>query len=105
MRQAKALGYHTFLIFVALDNPELNVDRVRVRVSEGGHDVPRIDILRRYERSLLNAPEALRLADEAIVFENSGLSHGSMLLLRDGRITWKNHPLPDWVQRLASHFE
>jgi predicted ABC-type ATPase len=42
------------------------------RVQHGGHDVPERDIRRRYGRSLRNLPAALELADEAVVFDNTG---------------------------------
>lgn len=40
MREAQAQGYRTYLYFVATDDPEINISRVKLRVSQGGHDVP-----------------------------------------------------------------
>jgi predicted ABC-type ATPase len=67
MRGAKNAGYRTLLVYVALGDPELPIERVRLRVAQGGHDVPDADIRRRCARSLFHASEALRLADEALV--------------------------------------
>lgn len=36
MREAQALGYRTYLYFVATDDPEINISRVQLRVSQGG---------------------------------------------------------------------
>ena len=47
MRRAKEAGYRVSLLYVALDQPGLNVERVQLRVEQGGHDVPVVDILRR----------------------------------------------------------
>jgi predicted ABC-type ATPase len=102
MRRAKDTGYRTHLVYVALGDPELHVERVRLRVSQGGHDIPDVDIRRRYARSLMRAPEALRLADEAVVLDNSGLHPLRMLLLRAGRIVWAADVLPEWVRQLGS---
>lgn len=63
MRNAKQAGYRTLLIYVALGDPELRIERVRLRVSRGGHDIPDTDIRRRYWRSLSRAPEAILLAN------------------------------------------
>ena len=50
----------------------------------------------------MQAPEALRLADEAVVLDNSGLHPVRMLLLRGGRIVWRAAgELPEWVMRLG----
>ena len=52
LRQAKGLGFRTYLYYVATDAPEINVSRVSLRVSQGGHDVPVDKIVSRYHRSL-----------------------------------------------------
>lgn len=101
MTTAKCAGYRTLLIYVALGEPELHIDRVRLRVAQGGHDIPDADIRRRYARSLHRAPEAIRLADEAIVLDNAGPKPERMLMLRSGQITWKSAVLPDWVSELV----
>jgi predicted ABC-type ATPase len=75
-------GYRTFLVYMAFVDPELHIERVRLRASQGGHDIPDVDIRRRYARSLIRAPAALRLVDEAVVLDNSGLHPVRMLLLR-----------------------
>jgi predicted ABC-type ATPase len=105
MRQAKTAGYHTVLVYVSLGDSELHIERVRLRVSQGGHDIPDADIRRRYWRSLTQAPEALRLADEAVVLDNSGRHPVRMLLLKDGQEIWRAETLPKWVQQLRARLE
>lgn len=105
LREAKKAGYETFVGYVALDEPDLHIERVRLRVSRGGHDIPDADIIRRYGRSLARAPEALRFCDEAIVFDNSGFQLERMLLLESGRVVWRAETLPEWVQRLRDSLE
>ena len=102
MRQARDAGYQTFLVYVSLGDPELHIERVRLRVSQGGHDIPDSDIRRRYWRSLMRAPEALRLVDQAVVLDNSGLYPARMLLFRRGHVVWSAEILPEWVQLLAA---
>ena len=53
-RKAQEFGYNVKLIYLFLDNAELCVERVKTRVLKGGHDVPEIDIVRRYSRSVDN---------------------------------------------------
>ena len=68
-------------------------------VAEGGHDVPRADLLRRFDRSLANLEGAMRLADRAYVLENSGLRRRLVLARVDGRTRVLSRRLPDWVER------
>ena len=42
------------LIYVFLDNPELAIDRINVRVRTGGHFVPDLDVRRRFYRGKKN---------------------------------------------------
>ncbi len=84
IKEATKAGYRIVLVYVALKDPELHIERVRLRASRGGHDIPDADIRRRYARSLLRAPEALGLDDEAVVLDNSGLHPVRMLLFENG---------------------
>jgi predicted ABC-type ATPase len=70
--KAKDLGFAVWLIYVVLDTPERNVERVRLRVRKGGHDVPEDKIRTRYARSLAQFPWFLDQADEAWIYDNSG---------------------------------
>lgn len=72
VERARAGGFDVCLIYVMLRSPELNVERVKVRVAHGGHDVPHAKIVARYQRSLEQLPWFLEEADRAYVFDNSG---------------------------------
>ena len=72
LRSLKARGYVVAVYYFSLANAQLAVRRVKLRVSMGGHDVPREVVKRRFGRSLSNfftlyAP----LADEWTLFDNS----------------------------------
>jgi predicted ABC-type ATPase len=69
---AKQRQFEFRLIFVVLASPDLNVQRVRLRVSKGGHDVPEAKIRKRWTRSLGQLPWYLDQADQAAIFDNSG---------------------------------
>jgi predicted ABC-type ATPase len=51
---AKSKGYQICLIFLWLDSIDLAIERVKQRVSEGGHDIPEDTIRRRYKSGLFN---------------------------------------------------
>jgi predicted ABC-type ATPase len=71
MKRAKASGYRIDLVYVTLKDVKLNLLRVRQRVLEGGHHIPDADIIRRYDRSLAHLSQAIMLADEVAVFDNT----------------------------------
>lgn len=71
MEQANKLGYKTYLYFISTNDPVINKDRVRLRVKQGGHDVPERTIEDRYYRSLRNLLPAIKLAYHAFVYDNT----------------------------------
>ena len=52
VRQAKALGYETTVLYFWLNSPELAIQRVRERVASGGHNIPDAVVRRRYVMGL-----------------------------------------------------
>lgn len=96
--RAKDIGYVLRLFYVGLDDLALSVDRVATRVAAGGHDVPRADLFRRFDRSRGNLAEALRLADRAFVLDNSGQRRRLVLVRSDGRTRIVSRRIPAWVE-------
>lgn len=50
--EAKARGYHVTLLYLWLASPELAMERVRMRVSAGGHNITEETLRRRYVTGL-----------------------------------------------------
>ena len=90
MRKARAAAYHVGLIFVVLHNVELNIFRVGERVKMGGHSIPEKDIRRRYRRALANLPEAIKLAHQTAIYDNSAMSHVMLVEISDWRILFNS---------------
>jgi predicted ABC-type ATPase len=68
----KQLGYHVEIIYLRLASPQLALRRIAGRVRQGGHNVPKADVLRRFSRSLSNFHSTYRpLADAWAVYDNS----------------------------------
>jgi len=66
-------GYEFGLVFLALRTPEQAIQRVRLRVSDGGHDVPEDVIRRRFHRGLKNLFEIYApMADDWSIYDASG---------------------------------
>lgn len=52
--QAQKQGYKVSLIYFWLNSPELAINRVAQRVNNGGHNVPKETVLRRYQAGINN---------------------------------------------------
>jgi predicted ABC-type ATPase len=73
MQRWKSDGYLITIVYLRLESPGLALRRIASRVREGGHDVPRADVIRRFSRRLENFEGAYRpLADVWAVYDNSG---------------------------------
>lgn len=70
--EAKARGFLVKFIYVILRDVEMNIERVRLRVAKGGHDVPEAKIRERRTRSFGQMGWFFSNADQAFVFDNSG---------------------------------
>lgn len=95
---AKNRGYLTRVVFVCVESPDLNVSRVRLRVLQGGHSVPEDAIVARYDRSLKSLPEAVQIADQVLLFDNSNsyLPHRLIARFQQGNLTTLRNIIPTW---------
>ena len=67
------MDYEIIVYYLKLQSVELSIERVRLRVSQGGHDIPEHVIRRRYERSWTNFQRIYKhLADSWTILDNSG---------------------------------
>jgi predicted ABC-type ATPase len=72
MQNWKANGYSIEINYIRLPSPQLALSRVAARVKQGGHNVARSDVLRRYKRGWTNFLEVYRpLADHWTIYDNS----------------------------------
>jgi predicted ABC-type ATPase len=92
---AKRLQFEINFIYVLLAKPEMHVERVRLRVMKGGHDVPVEKILERRGRSLKQLSWFLQQADRAWLYDNSAAEPRLMGAKRDGVITLDPDALPE----------
>ena len=71
IREAKARGYRFLLHYVVIGSGTQAVARVALRVRLGGHHVPEVDVLPRFDRSRKHFIEDyLPLADEWVLWDN-----------------------------------
>jgi predicted ABC-type ATPase len=75
IQEWKRRGYLIEIAYLRLVSPQIALRRVAARVRQGGHDVPRADVIRRFKRGWTNFLDVYcPLADRWAIYENSGAS-------------------------------
>ncbi len=102
LRQAQQAGYTVVLCYIGLSGAEISAERVAMRVSQGGHDVPARKLKSRYPRTLANLQAAIRVLPHVLIFDNSDLSRPfrKVAVLYAGRWVYRSRPLPEWLKPL-----
>lgn len=99
LEESRRKGYKVYLYFIATNDPEININRVNLRVAQNGHYVDPDVISRRYFRSLKNLKFAIKQTDRAYVFDNTGTSAKLVAEITNGINVIMNSAIetPSWV--------
>jgi len=100
--------------YCGLNSPGMHMERIRLRVLNGGHDIPKEKVFERWKASRSNLIELIPLLTELSVFDNSTTvgagepvpNPKNILHLRNGKIL---HPrtiealasTPEWAQAIV----
>ena len=89
-------GYTVVLCFIGLSSARRSAERVAMRVSQGGHDVPTDKLKSRFPRTLANLKGVIRTLPHVLVFDNSNLARPSHQLawFENGTPAQLAKPLP-----------
>jgi predicted ABC-type ATPase len=72
LRECQASGWRVTLVFLWLPTPQAALDRVARRVHEGGHNIPRDVVIKRWKKGIANMRHLyLPLSDIAAIHDNS----------------------------------
>jgi predicted ABC-type ATPase len=97
MQAARIAGYQVTLIFVGVASAKISILRVKQRVANGGHDVPRQKIIQRYDRVMSLLPQAIQAVDRALLFDNSADSARLVTEFRYGKQVFGVADAPQWA--------
>jgi predicted ABC-type ATPase len=100
MRSAQGQGFTVNLVYIYIESSNASMKRVRDRAAKGGHFVPDEDVRRRYDRSLFHLREAIRVANSAVVFDNSQLEPRRLVEIDGGAVNWIAQDLPTEVKQI-----
>lgn len=73
--EAVTAGYQVVVCFIGLASPVTSEQRVAMRASQGGHDVPSEKLITRFPRTLANLKRAIRELPDVVIFDNEDLAH------------------------------
>lgn len=103
---AKALGYEIVLVFIHLEQIQLNLARVAQRISEGGHTVPDEKVKARISRLLPLVKQVLPLCDQTYILDNSRTDNPfqQIAVICNGCLELKQTSVSEWRQELLSDY-
>jgi predicted ABC-type ATPase len=104
LKETERSGYTVLLIFIGIARPEISDQRVAMRASRGGHDVPRQKLFDRFPRTMNNLKRALVELSNVEVYDHSDLDIGYRLVASrvNGRNIKLREPVPAWLRALLS---
>ena len=106
-QKAGIAGFETLLIYIATNDPDVNIERIQLRArGSNGHSAPPDVIRKSYQDSLSYLSEAVKTFDYALVHDNTqnALLNDArrprlLLHFEHGTVTGTFPPLLPWVTR------
>jgi len=103
LKEAAESGYTVVLCYIGISGPEVSEQRVAMRVSQGGHDVPSEKLQSRFARTIDNLRMAIQKLPHVLIYDNDDMSnpYRQVALFEQGRLMTSKEPLPDWLEPLV----
>ncbi|WP_457607658.1 AAA family ATPase [Nitratifractor sp.] len=100
-------GYDIYMVYIALSDPLLNVQRVRARVQNKGHFVDPAIVVRRYDKSMRQITQVAPKVKALYLFDNSQTHYKRIASLRKSGARGEqniilNTPLPEWSKEIIN---
>ena len=99
LTETASRGYTVVLCYIGIASVAMSEERVAMRVTQGGHDVPSDKLRTRLPRTLANLHAAIRQLPHVLVFDNSDLHRPYRLVatFERGQCLTTVGPLPPWL--------
>jgi predicted ABC-type ATPase len=105
MKVLKEAGWAINLVYIGIDDPEINIRRVEARVLQGGHSVPPEDIRRRYLRGLDNLIKVIPLAKVITIHDNSAREFIPIATVENGILVSPVENHSDWYRKIEIYIK
>jgi predicted ABC-type ATPase len=102
LKQTARSGCAVVLCFVGIADAGISEQRVAMRVSQGGHDVPAEKLIERFPRTLANFSTAISELPCVLVFDNNDLRtpFRHVAVFVNGHSLQLNEPIPSWLKSI-----
>jgi predicted ABC-type ATPase len=102
LKNAAQQGYTMVLCFIGIADAERSEERVAMRVSQGGHDVPTDKLTAPFPRTITNLKQAIQELPCVLIFDNNDLRmpHCLAAVFQNGKPMLLKKPVPAWLQRV-----
>lgn len=95
INSAKKKGFTVVLYFVGIDDIKVAIERVHLRMANGGHGIGDKFIIKRFSQLNNNLRATLPLCDDAILFDNTR-KFRQIAILENKRLVDCDRDLPYW---------
>lgn len=101
---AKEHGYFIRLYYVGISSSDESVKRIRARVEKGGHDIPSVDVERRYNKRFEDLNKVLPYCNEVFFYDNE---KGFKMIAeyKNGELITKSKSIPEWIKDLKQYLD
>lgn len=102
LEEAARLGHEVVLCYIGLAGSEQSAERVAMRVSQGGHDVPDEKLRSRFPRTLANLRKAIVRLPHVLIYDNGNLGdpYRQAAAFDHGKLCHLPQPVPAWLRPL-----
>ncbi len=99
LKNATQRGYTVVLCFIGIADAGCSEQRVAMRVSQGGHDVPTDKLIARFPRTMTNLKQAVKKLPSVLIFDNDDLQTPYRLAaaFQNGKPAFLAKPIPAWL--------
>ena len=102
--KARELNYFIRLYYVGVSSSAESINRIKNRVSKGGHDIPEKDVERRYNKRFEDLARVLPYCDEAIFFDNEN-GFAEKAEYKNGSLITKGGDIPEWINEFCKYIK
>ena len=102
IQDARKVGFEVKVIYVATEDPNLNIGRVLLRVGQGGPFAPLARVAEDHSQGTKQLPEVTKLADDLMLFDNTANGRGVRLVahFHEGELVKLARSVPKWAQKV-----
>lgn len=101
LQALQGLGYSVFIYFLAVDDVAICIDRVKLRVQQGGHHVNPDIIKQRYTTGLALLRHYKDIPDVLMLLDNSKGILATQAELHKGVVSFQANSMKDWAQTIV----